>query len=463
MSISDEYKRLPLTEIVVKEGRQRTGEIKIDDLIPSIRRWGVLQPIVIERDGTLIFGERRFRTCEHLALPDIPVRYADELTEIERRLLEFDENAKRSDLSWQDMARAIEQIHTLHLEIDPEWNKEKTAADRGFSVRRIEFYLDLAEALKGGDKAIVSAETAASAHTILSRRRQRNADEAVNRIMDFDQKIAPPSAEDQAHEAETLPAVDLTDLDTKQEVPKQTSRPFSIIAYDLKDFFSSRPAGSMKYNLLHLDLPYGVELHGQAQQDSFEGGGYDSNPDIYWDLLRAIAAGWEDVMYPSSHVMCWISMEFYTETFAFFEKHIPRVKLQRTPLIWHKTDGKGIMPDAKRQGRRIYEACLFGACDDRYIVKPVNNCYGAPTDKANAIHTNEKPVPMLKNFLSMFVDEHTRILDPTCGSGSAIRAAEALGAERGLGLELNADFVKRAQERLQYDIGIRNLAEKVNP
>ena len=47
----------------------------------------------------------------------------------------------------------------------------------------------------------------------------------------------------------------------------------------------------------------------------------------------------------------------------------------------------------------------------------------------------EKSQAMLEHFMRMVVDEGTRMLDPTCGSGSALRAADRLGAREVLGLE----------------------------
>ena len=48
----------------------------------------------------------------------------------------------------------------------------------------------------------------------------------------------------------------------------------------------------------------------------------------------------------------------------------------------------------------------------------------------------------------MLVDEHSAVLDPTAGSGSAIRAAATAGAARYLGLEINPDFASAADEAL---------------
>ena len=79
-------------------------------------------------------------------------------------------------------------------------------------------------------------------------------------------------------------------------------------------------------------------------------------------------------------------------------------------------------------------------------MKYVSDTYSSPSD--NALHMSAKPEPMLRYFMGMFCDEHSRVLDPTCGSGSALRAAESLKAERVLGLETNPEMVKVANTAL---------------
>lgn len=59
---------------------------------------------------------------------------------------------------------------------------------------------------------------------------------------------------------------------------------------------------------------------------------------------------------------------------------------------------------------------------------------------------NEKPVAMLKHFMRMFTDDLSLVLDPTCGSGNAIKAAESLKANTILGLERDPEFYSRAKE-----------------
>jgi DNA methylase len=121
------------------------------------------------------------------------------------------------------------------------------------------------------------------------------------------------------------------------------------------------------------------------------------------------------------------------------------IVLDPFPLMWVKSD-KGLLPDPQRGPRRMYETCFFGSLGDRKIVKSVKNVFTCPTDHKD--HMSTKPEPMLRHFFEMFVDETTIMLDPTCGSGTALRAAEALKAKHVLGVEIDEEFAKRAELRL---------------
>ena len=64
---------------------------------------------------------------------------------------------------------------------------------------------------------------------------------------------------------------------------------------------------------------------------------------------------------------------------------------------------------------------------------------------------SEKPQTVLRHFFRMLIDDTSSVLDPTCGSGSAIRAARSLGAGRMLGIERNSEFAENAEELLKLD------------
>jgi len=453
--------------VVIPEDRQRRA-FTTEDIEPSIAKHGVLQPIIIRDGNVLVAGERRLTAALKLNLASIPCRDFGDLSPIERVEIEYEENVKRKDLSWQDHALATFKLHQIYASQsrDPEsWPKEATAQKLNYSARHVSRLVDLGEALDEGDTALAKIDTISAAYTMFERRKKRDTNEAVQQLMETAKRVGPKpmiQVPVQVSDDEFSPEATQSEM-FMAEVPTPESVPFRIVEADAIEFF--RSYSGERFNFLHCDLPYGVELHGQANQSAF-GEGYDSNPDIYWALCAAICDGWENVMLPSSHIMFWFSFMgndgegFYQQTIEYFETRLPQLKFQRNPLVWLKSDNRGILSDPKRGPRNICEFALLGATDDRYIVKPVANAYAAPTGKADAIHTNEKPIPLLNHFLSMLVDHNTRMIDPTAGSGSAIRSGEALGAELGLGLEFNPELARRAQSKLEQERSLRALAKK---
>jgi DNA modification methylase len=150
-------------------------------------------------------------------------------------------------------------------------------------------------------------------------------------------------------------------------------------------------------------------------------------------------------------------MKYYCETREFFAHRLPEWVLEDFPLIWLKSDNKGILPDPKRGPRRIYETCFIASRGDRLIVRAVANAYAAPTGAKS--HQSEKPEPVLRHFMQMFVDEHTRMLDPTVGSGSALRAAESLHASYVFGLERDPTFAENARVALRNFRTLRAISK----
>ncbi|MCB9799042.1 ParB/RepB/Spo0J family partition protein [Candidatus Nomurabacteria bacterium] len=96
--------QIPLSEIVpnTDQPRQRFDEQALDDLVASIKQYGVMQPVVVteRNDGgyELIAGERRFRASQIAGNATIPaiVRSASRQEKLELALIE---NIQRQDLN----------------------------------------------------------------------------------------------------------------------------------------------------------------------------------------------------------------------------------------------------------------------------------------------------------------------------------------------------------------------------
>jgi len=92
--------------------REHFDEESLDALTNSVRELGVLQPLLVRRDGDgyeLIAGERRWRAAKRAGLQDIPVivRDADDTESLEQALVE---NLHRQDLNALEEAAAYQQL-----------------------------------------------------------------------------------------------------------------------------------------------------------------------------------------------------------------------------------------------------------------------------------------------------------------------------------------------------------------
>ena len=92
--------------------REHFDEETMDSLTNSVRELGVLQPLLVRKDGDryeLIAGERRWRAAKRAGLQDVPVivRDADDMASLEQALVE---NLHRQDLNALEEAAAYQQL-----------------------------------------------------------------------------------------------------------------------------------------------------------------------------------------------------------------------------------------------------------------------------------------------------------------------------------------------------------------
>jgi len=453
MTIATDIASVPVASIKVPEGRQRKDLGDLKGLEESIAAKGLINPIIITRQGELVAGERRLQAHRNLQLPHILVRYLEDLDPATRALIEFEENAKRKDLHWIDETQTILNLHRLLGEPTLEVFSSKIHLHSTSISNR----LAVARELEAGNQRILACDSFESAIRVFRRERDRVLDNELAYLEEkaeelFSPAEAKPKAEKSSEaSSEAEPAT--PDAPTP---PSQPALPPGILNEDFLSWAQSY--SGRKFNFLHCDFPYGIN-YDKAQQGNVDAwGAYKDSPEIYWALVDCLIDHHQRFLSSSAHIMFWFSMKYYAETLERFRK--AGFYVNPMPLIWWKTDNRGMLPDPERGPRQVYETAFLLSVGDRKIVKAVANCYGAPTGKTGgeAIHLSEKPEPMLRHFFQMFVDNLSEVLDPTCGSGSAIRAAEAMGAKRALGLELNPEYASLAQSALDKARRLRRAA-----
>lgn len=128
--------------------RTITDNSKILSLAESIRRAGLLQPIVVRARGgknQIIAGERRWRAAKHIGLQRVPV-IVREATDEQMLELALIENIQREDLNAIDRARAYRQFCT-RFSVKPEEVATRLGEDRTTVVNYLRL-LDLSEPIQ---------------------------------------------------------------------------------------------------------------------------------------------------------------------------------------------------------------------------------------------------------------------------------------------------------------------------
>jgi ParB/RepB/Spo0J family partition protein len=104
----------PKTICLLPQVRKQFNQISLEELKASVRRIGILQPVLLRRHGKELAatdGERRIRVAIDLALPTVPALIVetalDSASVIQRQMVV---NCMREDLSPIDQALAIRQL-----------------------------------------------------------------------------------------------------------------------------------------------------------------------------------------------------------------------------------------------------------------------------------------------------------------------------------------------------------------
>jgi len=418
---SGEFHSIPVASITVNRGDRQRRELKnIEELAESINRIGLIHPPVVTRDHVLVAGERRLSAIKMLGHTSVPVQYVDELDPLELHVIELEENVKRVDLSWQDQVLAMQRYHELRARQQPGWSMTDTAKAIGATPQEVSQKILVATEIAKGNELVTKADKFTTAKNIVTRDNSRKAVSAVK------------SAETQ-----------LTSLLGEEPEPEPTARPVPLLNEDFHEWASGYCG--QPFNFIHCDFPYGVNMHKSGQGANQSYGSYADEEDVYWKLISSLELAMSNVVADSAHLMFWYSMDYHQITMERLTAMGWRVN--PFPLIWFKNDNTGIIPDAQRGPRRVYETCLIASRGDRLLTArgAKSNLFAHP-GKDKSIHMNEKPVPMLRHFMEMFVDEYSLVLDPTAGSANALKAATALGAPTVLGLERDPEFFARSTE-----------------
>jgi len=424
-----------LSSLAIPDNRQRRTFTPqaIADLAASIQDKGLFHPIVVRKEGegyTLVAGERRYRAMlsilecggqiecnEELAPPDhIPVTLLKELSPLALKEAELEENTRRVDLSWQELATATAELHAL---------RSAQAAEGG---RAQTFAATAAEILGGEAVDNLGAAPSQVADAVILSRYLADPEVAAAKT----QKEAMKVVAKKAQRAKTA------QLAEQYEIEKPAS-PHTLLEGSTLDLTADLP--SDHFQVILTDPPYGIDADKFGEQ-SDHGHNYSDSEQYFNELAQHIAKEGFRIAAPKAHAYVFCD----PRRFAFLQRCFEEAGwyVWPIPLIWAKTTG--MLPRPEHAPRRMYEAILYAIKGNKPVLQVKGDVIFVPSVRG-LTHGAQKPVDLYCDLLSRSASPGDRVIDFFAGSGTIFPAASRMKCYA-TGIELDTDNANLCRVRM---------------
>ncbi len=102
--------------IPYENNAKKHDELQIKNVAESIKQFGFVQPIVIDKDDVIVIGHCRFEASKLLGMKEVPCVMVDELTEDQVKGLRLADN-KTNESPW-DTPKLTQELEELFGKID---------------------------------------------------------------------------------------------------------------------------------------------------------------------------------------------------------------------------------------------------------------------------------------------------------------------------------------------------------
>jgi ParB/RepB/Spo0J family partition protein len=428
--------KIPISQIKIeredadkKRFRRDLGDVQ--EMVESLKKYGLLHPVVVaELLGTescedenkysdykfyrLIAGERRITAAAYLGWKDIECTFLEDLSDVQKKEIELEENIQRKDVSWEEKIEALRQLDELkrkehgealggHLSDPDGWNREKLAKAVGASAGKVSQDIKLANELNEHPelRKLVSGKTKQEARKTIER--EVRAAELRERV------------------AEGKIIVKATLIHGRAEDGMK----------------------ELKSNSVHCvitDPPFGASGIVDVAKGNLSSDYDDGTNALEWDVMEEVhekvIKEMARVLIPGGHFYLWHAPE-----------HEPEIRRMLTSsgflvdhmnLIWGK--GRSSMIPNPYHYLPSYEMILFGCREprSRTLTKPVMNLlrdYPAPAPQIR-VHPLQKPEALIRLFIHNSTSPGETVMDCFAGSGIVLKTAVEMG-RKAIGFEMD--------------------------
>lgn len=120
MNMTSEMERVPVDRLIpyINNARTHSPE-QIKKLRASLREFGFVNPVIIDRDYNVIAGHGRIMAAKEEGIAEVPCVYADHLTEAQKKAYILADNRMALDAGWDEEMLRVEIDALREMEFAP--------------------------------------------------------------------------------------------------------------------------------------------------------------------------------------------------------------------------------------------------------------------------------------------------------------------------------------------------------
>ena len=120
MNMTSEMERVPVDRLIpyINNARTHSPE-QIKKLRASLREFGFINPVIIDRDYNVIAGHGRIMAAKEEGITEVPCVYVDHLTEAQRKAYILADNRMALDAGWDEELLRVEIDALREMDFDP--------------------------------------------------------------------------------------------------------------------------------------------------------------------------------------------------------------------------------------------------------------------------------------------------------------------------------------------------------
>lgn len=220
-----EFDQIPVDKIEIGKSQARIRKVKEDlqELVESIKKMGLLQPVTVyKKNGKyeLVTGQRRFLAVQQLGWRTIPAQIVDPpKSELEIKVRSLTENIVRTDMVDQDTIDAVTEAYRHYGSI------KAVSEETGLSEGKVRQYVKferlpktVQKAVKEGMVSLPNALKAADALTWDSGVREEES--KVMELAEEMEKLSPSERNEATKVAQADPGKPVDEIVEKAKKPK---------------------------------------------------------------------------------------------------------------------------------------------------------------------------------------------------------------------------------------------------